>query len=289
MLSKLTNLDFGEKGVYFPAKPLALNATITSAGYSRITSERYNWDGLKRGNAVFMLMQYTTAGNGKLRYVADEYTLGPGDAMLLHFPHDNRYWFSKEFGFWEFMYVCLHGSEINRIWHHIEQNIGPVVSIKQSSPIIATLAHSVERTVTGKLKSAFEASNCAYSLAMQLAESYMSATRPAERPRGIAETIGYCRKNFSKDITVDTMARIANLSRHHFTRVFSASEGVSPKEFLRNIRVQAACTFLQSTDMSIKEIAAQCGFYDASYFCKVFRSATGATPNAFRTSGMYGR
>jgi two-component system response regulator YesN len=51
------------------------------------------------------------------------------------------------------------------------------------------------------------------------------------------------------------------------------------------VRVNRAKFMLQSYRMSVKEIAATCGYSDAAYFCRVFRKVTGLTPMQYRTDG----
>ena len=89
-LSGLQSGSYHQKALYFPRRGVPLHAMVTSCGYSRETSTAYDWDGIKRGNAEFVLLQYTLDGVGRLQYEGADYTVGPGQAMLLHFPHQNR-------------------------------------------------------------------------------------------------------------------------------------------------------------------------------------------------------
>ena len=60
---------------------------------------------------------------------------------------------------------------------------------------------------------------------------------------------------------------------------------MTPVEYLTRHRVDAAARLLQESAMSAGEIAASCGFTDASYFGKVFRREFGCTPGQYRRRG----
>jgi AraC-like DNA-binding protein len=78
------------------------------------------------------------------------------------------------------------------------------------------------------------------------------------------------------------------LSRAHFSRIFAASEGVPPGEFVLQERMRRAARLLTShAHLPVKEIAVLCGFEEPNYFAKVFRRFFGASPTEFRTTGMY--
>jgi transcriptional regulator GlxA family with amidase domain len=94
----------------------------------------------------------------------------------------------------------------------------------------------------------------------------------------------YCRRNLSRPIGVADMARVAKLSRFHFSRQFASARGVSPGHYLARLRLEEAKRLLAGSDLMVKEIAALCGFADANYLTKVFRRKCGITPGAFRST-----
>lgn len=83
-------------------------------------------------------------------------------------------------------------------------------------------------------------------------------------------------------IGLEELAAQCRLSRSHFARAFKASTGVSPLRWLARQRLERAKVALKTTNQSLAEIAASCGFADASHFTRVFARATGSTPGAWR-------
>ena len=109
----------------------------------------------------------------------------------------------------------------------------------------------------------------------------------AERPAAIERVISLCQGSPVPSLDVKRMARAAGYSRHHFSRVFAAHEGVSPARYLTRIRMEEAARLLRADPAPIKEVARRSGFNDPNYFGKVFRRYFGIGPRDFRRSGMY--
>lgn len=94
--------------------------------------------------------------------------------------------------------------------------------------------------------------------------------------------MAYIRERFCDDITLDELARFANVSKGYLCRQFSAIVHMTPFEYLNEIRIDKSCDMLKNTSMTIGEIAESCGFNSFSYFSKVFREKMGCTPKGYR-------
>lgn len=91
------------------------------------------------------------------------------------------------------------------------------------------------------------------------------------------------RKNYSQEITLETMADAANLSPKYFCRLFKDMTDHSPIEYLNWFRINRACSMLRETSEKLPDIADKCGFNDFSYFIKIFRRYKGMTPFKYRS------
>lgn len=72
------------------------------------------------------------------------------------------------------------------------------------------------------------------------------------------------------------------MSREYFSRVFKEQTRQTPFEYLTNYRISRAMELLESSDMSITEIAGKCGFAQTGYFSVKFSEIAGCTPSAYR-------
>jgi hypothetical protein len=95
MLARLRAGEPGSVAALFPKGSYRLHAMLTSAGYDRRTGGTYDWHGLRRGEAPFVLLQHTLSGSGRLRYEKRHMEIRAGQTLLLSFPHDDRYWLPR--------------------------------------------------------------------------------------------------------------------------------------------------------------------------------------------------
>ena len=84
------------------------------------------------------------------------------------------------------------------------------------------------------------------------------------------------------DINVDDLMEATGMSRSSLNRKMHELFNLSPKDFLQEARIKHACSLLQQTDLSVKEVAYACGFSNPQYFATSFKTSTGLTPSAFR-------
>lgn len=98
----------------------------------------------------------------------------------------------------------------------------------------------------------------------------------------LAYAVQYLRQHLQENISVATLAEKACMSEPHFYRCFKQQFGYSPVEFINRERISLATQLLTTTELTVTEIAFECGFNHANYFLKVFRRQAGFTPTQFR-------
>jgi AraC-like DNA-binding protein len=112
---------------------------------------------------------------------------------------------------------------------------------------------------------------------------FVGQQAPQPAPAFVSAVEQFCRQNLSRPIGVADMARVARLSRYHFSRKFGNAQGESPGRFLTRLRLDEAVRLLSRGESSVKDVAEQCGYPDANYFCKVFRRSFGVSPGSMRS------
>ncbi len=109
--------------------------------------------------------------------------------------------------------------------------------------------------------------------------------QPEEMSRYLQELLPvarYIETHYAESVSMTEMARLAGLSSTHFNRRFRQLLRVTPTEYLRSVRVQAAQSLLTTTSRSLAEIAVAVGYTDQSHLTRRFREVTGMTPAAWR-------
>jgi AraC family transcriptional regulator len=97
----------------------------------------------------------------------------------------------------------------------------------------------------------------------------------------LERALGYIHEHLCESFTLTDLARAACISRFHFARLFRASVGSSPMEYVLKARMEAAKRMLVRGDQKIAATAAALGFFDQSHFTRTFRRMTGVSPRAY--------
>jgi AraC-like DNA-binding protein len=95
----------------------------------------------------------------------------------------------------------------------------------------------------------------------------------------------YIRKNFTRRISVKTIADEFNLTPYTIRRMFHKYySDITPGDLIKKLRIQYALEIILRSSDSIANIAEQCGFSDQFIFSRAFKKAVGASPQAYRKS-----
>ena len=84
--------------------------------------------------------------------------------------------------------------------------------------------------------------------------------------------------NLNKNIKLDELAGICNMSVSHFSKVFKKESGTTFKEYFNRKKIERAKYLLEESNNSISNISYSLGFEDTSYFTKIFKKYTKVTP-----------
>ena len=108
-------------------------------------------------------------------------------------------------------------------------------------------------------------------------------------PRMRRRVHDYITAHLDQKITNAALAQIVGLSTTHLCKVFKQTEGMSPRWYVLQCRVQRAQQLLTSTRMSLAEIADAVGFSNQSHCIQYFRKIVGVTPGDYRRRCLHVR
>jgi transcriptional regulator GlxA family with amidase domain len=115
-------------------------------------------------------------------------------------------------------------------------------------------------------------------------QAQFSATLAAQEPvsEPLRDTRRHIVENLAGDLSVEALARHANLSPRHFARSFRAETGVTPARYVESVRLEAARRALEDTPMPVATIASSCGFGTPETLRRAFLRALGVGPAEYR-------
>ncbi|WP_454888475.1 helix-turn-helix domain-containing protein [Sphingobium herbicidovorans] len=88
----------------------------------------------------------------------------------------------------------------------------------------------------------------------------------------------YIEAGLSSPLSIRELASVARMSPFHFARKFKEQFGLSPHRYVMARRLELARRLMMAYDLSIKQIASRCGFYDQSHLTRLYRARYGITP-----------
>ena len=227
------------------------------------------------------LLYYIAGGQLTIRYQGETVVAKAGQLALLDLSLPHEY-YSEEGS--EFLYLHLDGVNIRQIWETIcREQGGFLFHSPRADQVRAVIFEIVcafrddqlpnEVRLSEKLYGALTAclEGCADDGGSLLAE---------DSP--VYAAVQYIRKHYRDSLTLEDMARQANLSKYHFTRLFKRSCGCTPHEFLILTRLNRAKHLLTTTDLPISQVAREVGYRSVTTFSNAFADRVGISPTRFR-------
>lgn len=103
--------------------------------------------------------------------------------------------------------------------------------------------------------------------------------KPSKQVRTVLETI---EARYGEELTIQSLAEDAYLSPNHLSFLFKKELGTTINEAITKVRIEQGKKLLQTTTLTVQQIAETVGYKDTNYFAKLFKKMTGQTPKEYR-------
>ncbi len=123
-----------------------------------------------------------------------------------------------------------------------------------------------------------------YIKIMTICAEYLTLSNavPSERPSLAEVAYKYLYDNYKEKVSIDGMCAFLGCSRSTLINAFKKKYDMTVNTALNEIRLDRAKQKLIERELTVSEIAIECGFADQSYFSKVFSHRFGISPSEFR-------
>lgn len=245
---------------------------------------------------------YVVSGNGTVVVDKQEHIVGPG--YVLYWPSGTSYSFHPEDQ--ESMHLILVNFDFT---HEHADMVQPLPSVTPQSylpnnrlesisflnaavfdssivtnhvpAILPYLQAMVEEAETPQILNIFQLTNLMrVVLAILYRVCYSHLDRKASN--SFNKILDYVHEHYAQPLSNKTLAAHFNYHPNYISQLFTQHTGISLHQYLLRIRVRQALYLLQTTELSVSEVAAKVGFGSTSYFCQYFKRSTGYSPASFK-------
>jgi AraC-like DNA-binding protein len=254
---------------------------------TRTDPSTYYWDGMKRlgrGDAPLFAVQLTLAGWGSFqRYGQRPRRIAPGTAFIAILPSRHRYYLPEDSPGWTFGWISIYHPYLLERMTRLVASAGPVIEVKPDGPLAAIAVRLMRGAIKKDFRDRFEVELALFEFLVACEQcAHGARASSSEGGRLLEEVRSRVAESLPKALDVNALAASYGMSRTHFSHFFHSRTGSTPARFAAEVRVQHATRMLVESRAPLKQIAQDCGFDNANYFCKVFRRFQHMSPASYR-------
>lgn len=256
--------------------PLENGYVIKRRTYTEDYVSRMHWHG-------FVEIEFIVSGNAVYRLGNKEYTLSQGDIWLLSIYDSHQV-------------LCKKGLDIINIAIKPDLLNAKLLSYATAThPLHCHFDESNKSTFFKKCEDLFyeqatdspfsrlKASSILNEIVIDIARNAIIDSAPADL--GIIQDVSaWIQLHIQEDISLAQVAEKFSLTPNYLGTLFKKTMGVSYNDYLNNLRINHACHLLQTSNMSMKNIALESGYHSVEYFNYIFKKFIGITPSQYRTA-----
>lgn len=230
------------------------------------------------------ILIYCESGKGWIEYKNEKYLLSQNQAFIIPANESHTYGADTRDP-WSIYWLHFKGNNV----YMFNSIIGKALSLKESDNSRFDDRIMLFEDMYQNLEMGYNPENLEYisfCLMHFLASlKYLTQFREIKNVKVddvIQQCIHFMKDNLENKLTLNDMAKAVGYSNSHLNTLFSQKTSYSPMVYYNQLRIQRACSYLQFSELKIKEIAFRLGYYDPFHFSKAFLNEMGITPKEYK-------
>ena len=123
------------------------------------------------------------------------------------------------------------------------------------------------------------------ALAYQIISSIMSCGLHSETR--LAASLTYLHAHYTdEDFSIEKLADISGISRRYFEKLFYDEKGVTPRDYIIELKMSLARELLLNEKLSVTDVAAELGYADVYHFSKLFKQKNSCSPKEYKRRAL---
>ncbi len=249
---------------------------IVSAGVVAETSNVSN----KRTRRDWYLI-YVVNGELEIEFGNKAYTVKPGHIIAIP-PNTKHFHYTKGDDKVDYMWIHFTGYNADAMIDHFKI----IPNVPNYTGTHHTLSEHYQRLFSSFILNDEFFTDVSSAILTELLAQFSRYIHNTTAKNSFLKSITFIHKNYASDIKINELAAMEGLSETHYRACFKKLTGISPSEYITERRIEGASKLLESTSMSISDIAMANGYSDIYYFIRVFKKQTGTTPAKYRKASL---
>lgn len=250
---------------------------LQEVGTSKTLSNNTN----SRDKLDSLLFFIVIDGNGSITYRNNTYKLSKGSCVFI----DCNYKYSHTSDNWTIKWVHFNGSNSKDIYNkYLDRNglnVFNTNELKKYESLIDDIQLVSNSSDYLKDMSIYEKLISLLSLIMS--ETIYEKDSNKKYIYDIKNIKNYIDDNYLSPISLDLLSKRFYINKFYLTRLFKQAYGTTINNYIINKKITKAKELLRFSDLTIENIAIECGINDNNYFSRLFKQVEGISPKEYRT------
>lgn len=261
--------------------PLMRGLIPTDVGYfpNAVGHLRERPDGVHQ--AIFI---YCRKGSGWCEMNGHRHAVKAGELLVVP-PETPHAYGADDSPAWSIYWFHAKGALLPSFLHELDVSVErPVTRIGEGPQMLALFQEVLDVVDHGytTLQLLYASQTLAHLIAAMVRDHRSAHSDHPSTHQKIAQTIAYMKEHLNQSLQLDALAALANLSRSRYVDLFKRQTGFAPIDYFIRLRMHRACQLLDTTDLSVKSVAAELGYDDPLYFSRVFKAVNDVNPTVYR-------
>lgn len=230
----------------------------------------------------FHLLHFITGGSGVFHIGNQKYSLQKGSLFYIP-PGILTFYKADVHTPWSYTWIGIRGGILPKVFAG--------AGLSKSHPVSTysnRLIDLLEETYIHANTDGFDSLNTTGALYFFLDELTKcggeNAAAPTVQQTYVDTAIEYINKYIYQPVSVSELSDLLGIDRSYFCSIFKKSTGLSPQQYVMNLKMEKAKIFLETTSIDIKYIADSLGYKDLYSFSHAFKRINGVSPSDWRTN-----
>lgn len=233
-----------------------------------------------RGRNDYYFM-YIQSGTMDARLAETELTLSEGEYICI--PPHTPYFYTNSRTQAPIIYYWLHfsGNDCRRLAEECGITFNLPTNVGSSKYTERCFEDIFSEFRTRQPNFIFSAALKAQYILLNISRIAASSAKNSTSASKLDVSIKYIHTHLKHKLSVEELAKMEYLSPSRYREVFKQITGLSPMDYITELRIRHACELIKQGDLSLSRISELCGYQDRLYFQRIFKKRVGCTPGKY--------